>query len=82
MILDVIIHEFHMQDLWTMMKPMYDELVRNPPKNKELCPCIKDIENNQILKYMKWMATGNKHDGKEGNVFNKLSSMMRSMIFG
>lgn len=53
-----LIHEFHMQDLWALMKPIYDKLVANPPENRQLCPCIKDIENNKVLGYLKWMSKG------------------------
>jgi len=57
-LIQMILHPFHMQEMWANMKPMYDELVRNPPKNKQLCPCIKDVKNNQVWKYLEWMATG------------------------
>lgn len=53
-----LIHEFHMQDLWALMKPIYDKLVANPPENRQLCPCITDIENNKVLGYLRWMSKG------------------------
>ena len=57
-LIQMILHPFHMQEMWTNMKPMYDELVKNPPKNKQLCPCVKDVKNNQVWKYLEWMASG------------------------
>ena len=67
----MILHKFRMQDLWTMMKPYYDELVRNPPKNKQLCPCIKDVKNNQVLKYLQWIESGGeKEDSEISEVIN------------
>jgi len=65
-----LIHEFHMQDLWALMKPFYDKLVANPPENKQLCPCIKDIENNKVLAYLKWMSKGKALVG-DVNAINK-----------
>jgi hypothetical protein len=57
-LIQMILHPFHMQEMWTNMKPMYDKLVINPPKNKQLCPCVKDVKNNQVWKYLEWMASG------------------------
>ena len=69
-LLHMILHYSHMQDLWTMMKPLYDELVRNPPKDKQLCPCIKDVKNNQVLKYLKWLGSEEHLDYEISEVFD------------
>lgn len=39
-----------------MMKVHYDKLVANPPKDRKVCDCVKDVENNGVLKFMNYMA--------------------------
>ena len=53
-ILEKLVHSLHMQEVWQMMKPHYDQLVANPFMDKQVCPCVKDIENNGVLKFLQY----------------------------
>ena len=50
------VHNAHMNDLWAMMKPTFDYLVKNPPSDKRLCPCVKDHNNNGVMDQIKIVA--------------------------
>ena len=43
------IHKAHMIDMWIQVKAVYDKIVKNPPKDKNLCPCVNDHRNNGVL---------------------------------
>jgi len=59
LVLNRIVHKAHMQDLWSMMKPVYKDLFENPPLDeKSLCPCVTDIESNGVLNNLIGMSTG------------------------
>ena len=45
-----------MQDMWSQMKPVYQELVKNPPTDKALCPCVKDVHNNGVFHNLQGMS--------------------------
>ena len=47
-----------MQDMWSQMKPVYQELVKNPPTDKALCPCVKDVHNNGVFHNLQGMSQG------------------------
>merc|ERR1711976_431688 len=38
------------------VKKSYLELVKNPPTDKNICSCVKDVENNLILANVKFIA--------------------------
>lgn len=58
LILNRIIHSAHMEDMWSQMKPVFDDLVKNPPKDKTLCPCVKDDRNNGVYQMLQNMSQG------------------------
>eukprot|EP00095_Tigriopus_kingsejongensis_P012489 maker-scaffold789_size96855-snap-gene-0.25 protein:Tk12489 transcript:maker-scaffold789_size96855-snap-gene-0.25-mRNA-1 annotation:"n-acylglucosamine 2-epimerase" len=54
--LERMVHVMHMNEMWEMAKPHYEELVAHPPENPKICPCVNGIQNNGILDMMKFMA--------------------------
>merc|ERR1712212_477835 len=50
------LHKAHMNDLWAMMKPTFEYLVKNPPNDRNLCPCVKDHINNGVMFELKKIA--------------------------
>lgn len=55
-ILDRIVHSFHMQEMWHQTAVVYKQIVANPPKDKALCPCLKDVESNGIFHHLRDLA--------------------------
>ena len=55
-----LVHAFHMKEMWEMVKKSYLELVKNPPTDKNICSCVKDVENNLILANIKFIALWNR----------------------
>ena len=47
-----------MQDMWSQMNPVYQELVKSPPTDKALCPCVKDVHNNGVFHNLQGMSQG------------------------
>ena len=59
-----------MHDIWSMMKPIYDELVRNPPKDKQVCTCIKDVSYNDVLENLKLISESSLLTGNPNTDYN------------
>lgn len=55
--LERIAHAFHMEESWAHMKKEYDRIKANPPNNT-ICECAMDIENNGVLKMLRFSAMG------------------------
>jgi len=49
LVLNRIIHHAHMQDMWSIMQPVFKDLVKNPPSDPALCPCVKDAQKNGVI---------------------------------
>jgi len=58
LILNRIVHSAHMEDMWSQMKPVFDDLVKNPPKDKTLCLCVKDDKYNGVYQMLQTMSQG------------------------
>ena len=55
-----LVHAFHMKEMWEKVKKSYLELVKNPPTDKNICPCVKDVEHNMILANIEFIALWNR----------------------
>ena len=51
--LEKVGHQYHMHEIYQKAAVIYKELVANPPTDKNLCPCVNDVESNNILKELK-----------------------------
>jgi len=62
--LEIVVHEFHMRELWARMLPVYQKIKANPPSNAAaVCKCAMNVQNNGILQTMrisslKWREPG------------------------
>ena len=50
------IHKSHMSDVWAMMSPIFNDLVKNPPRDRNLCPCVKDHKNNGVMDWLDFIS--------------------------
>uniref|UniRef100_A0AC34FU70 Uncharacterized protein n=1 Tax=Panagrolaimus sp. ES5 TaxID=591445 RepID=A0AC34FU70_9BILA len=53
--LEKIAHAFHMEEMWAAALHAYRKLKRHPP-SEEICKCTMDIENNGVLKQLRYAA--------------------------
>merc|ERR1712029_956095 len=35
--------------MWSIMQPVFEDLVKNPPSDPALCPCVKDAQKNGVI---------------------------------
>jgi len=47
--LEKLSHQYHMHEIYSRAAKVYKELVKNPPKNTNLCSCANDVIANGIL---------------------------------
>uniref|UniRef100_A0A914RC45 Uncharacterized protein n=1 Tax=Panagrolaimus davidi TaxID=227884 RepID=A0A914RC45_9BILA len=55
--LEKIAHAFHMEEMWVAALHAYRKLKQDPP-SEEVCNCAMDIDNNGILKQLRFAALG------------------------
>eukprot|EP00116_Pleurobrachia_bachei_P009208 sb/3469470/ len=60
--LEKVAHTFHMSELWTRASYYYD-LLKNTPACDEMCACITDVANNDILPEIELLALKIKFPG-------------------
>ena len=48
--LEQVAHEAHMNELYIRVKPIYEEMLKNPSMDNITCSCITDEANNGVLK--------------------------------
>lgn len=67
--LEKVVHELHMHSIWEKTKKVYKKIKRSKKikRNKDLCPCVKDIENNGIMYLMNIIAARFRMDDAERN---------------
>jgi len=53
--LERVVHAFHMQELWSRAGRVYKTLNNQPP-TPETCRCAIDIDNNGIMKTLRYLA--------------------------
>ena len=53
--IEKIVHTFHMKEQWAMILKEYNQLKANPP-HAQVCPCVLDIENNDVLSMLRSIA--------------------------
>jgi len=61
--LEKLSHQYHMHEIYSRASIMYNELVKNPPKNKQLCACANDVTANGILEEVVNIAKQLKYRG-------------------
>jgi len=55
--LEKVVHAFHMEETWNKAAKAYKELLKaSPAEPDELCHCVLDIEQNGILKFLRFSA--------------------------
>jgi len=53
--LERLVHALHMQEIWNEALAPYKALEANPP-SKQLCSCIKKVEENGIMDMLRYIA--------------------------
>ena len=53
--LERVVHAFHMEEMWMMALHQYQKLKTNPP-GSQACQCAMDMENNGIMKMIRFSA--------------------------
>jgi len=62
--LERIVHAFHMREVWARVKIEFDKINKTvQAPDSEACQCIMDLENNGIMKVMRFMAMGIREPG-------------------
>lgn len=51
-----IAHKFHMLDVWTTVKEVFDSKVMLNPPSDTLCDCLLDVDNNGIYQAVAWVS--------------------------
>ena len=54
--LERIAHKFHMLDVWSKVKEVYDEQVLSDPPSEDICDCLLDVKNNGIYQAVAWVS--------------------------
>ncbi|CAJ0963977.1 unnamed protein product, partial [Mesorhabditis belari] len=53
--LERVVHAFHMEEAWAMVLKEYEMVKQNPPSST-VCSCARDVENNGVLKMLRFTA--------------------------
>lgn len=53
--LEKVVHAFHMREVWARVLVEYKRIKAQPPSD-EFCRCAMDVENNGIMKMMRFTA--------------------------
>ena len=61
--LNMVSHAFHMAELWDNAAKQYKIVEKLLDPESDICECITDIENNDILNYLNVMAFRMKYPG-------------------
>merc|ERR1712215_538690 len=61
--LEKLSHQYHMHEIYSRASKMYNELVKSPPENKQLCACANDVTGNGILEEVANIAKQLKYRG-------------------
>ena len=56
-------HALHMTELWEKTAEQYKVIARLVDPESDICACVTDIENNDILLYMNLAALSMRHPG-------------------
>jgi len=54
--LEKIVHATHMQDIWVQAGKVYQELQESKMVGNEVCHCIRDVENNGVVRMLRLVA--------------------------
>ena len=61
--LDTLTHAFHMAEVWDKTAEQYKLVKQLLDPESEICDCITDIENNDVLNYLNLLAFKIKYPG-------------------
>ena len=61
--LDTLTHAFHMAEVWDKTAEQYKLVKQLLNPESEVCECITDIENNDVLNYLNLLAFKIKYPG-------------------
>uniref|UniRef100_A0A914C1M5 Uncharacterized protein n=1 Tax=Acrobeloides nanus TaxID=290746 RepID=A0A914C1M5_9BILA len=50
-----LVHAFHMKTMWVSVREEYEKIKMDPPK-EVICHCVLDIENNEVLNMLRYIA--------------------------
>jgi len=53
--LERLVHALHMQEVWFETRVEFEKIKLNPP-SVDVCRCARDVENNGIMKMMRFIA--------------------------
>jgi len=53
--LERVVHALHMEEIWNSALIQYKNISLNPP-NSKVCHCARDIENNGVMKMLRFIA--------------------------
>jgi len=53
--LERLVHALHMKEVWNSVHPHYENMEKSPPA-AEVCQCARDIENNGVMKMLRFIA--------------------------
>ena len=53
--IEKIAHAFHMEEIWAAILEEYKKIKTNPPSDN-VCKCAMDVENNGVLKMLRFTA--------------------------
>jgi len=55
-VLGKLVHALHMHEMWYEASLIYNQILKNPPTEPELCPCLTDVEANGIYFHLRQIA--------------------------
>ena len=61
--LDTLTHAFHMSEVWDKTAEQYKLVKQLLDPESEVCECMTDIENNDVLNYLNLLALKIKYPG-------------------
>ena len=72
--LEKLAHHAHMDELYARTKPVYEQLLKNPPKDRRVCDCVTDEKNNGVLGKLEWYSNYFRANGD----LEKLTSLTKA----
>ena len=62
-VLDKVAHALHMSELWNLAVENYKYIEKLLDPESDICACVTDIENNDVLNYLNLLAFKIKYPG-------------------
>merc|ERR1719309_712240 len=83
--LEKLSHQYHMHEIYSRASKMYNEFVKSPPENKQLCACANDVTGNGILEEVANIAKQLKYRGsrsRQGRAKNNCETYDKYRKYG